>query len=151
MIHAGSLLNYWIEFSSVDRSHLDLIANRLEIKTPLRFSSGCHRLTFARKTMWSRIQELGGTPSKSLSAEWNTVSSDYLADFVRGYLDGDGCLSWDGGKLPLVQICGTHHFLRGMAKQIEDHTGILCMGIYQSGAKIPTLRYSGLKAKYLTK
>lgn len=151
MANPPGKFNYCIDFSSVDKHHLEVIASQLDVTTPLRFNSGCYRLTFARKTLWNRIQELGGTPCKSLTAKWNEVPEEYLADFIRGYVDGDGCLSWDSGKLPLVQICGTQIFLNGMAQQIEKFTGIACMGIYQSGTKIPTLRYSGLKAKYLTK
>jgi len=141
-------LNYWIEFSSIDREHLEHIAEKLDVTTPLRFSSGCYRLTFGRKSLWEKIQDLGGTPAKSLSAIWHDPLDVYLRDFVRGYIDGDGSLSFDGlSRVPCLQIAGTSAFLGGLSRQVYDATGIASSKVYQCKTKCPLIRYKGLKAK----
>jgi len=143
--------DYLITFSSNDQSHLELIADILDLTGKVRkcTDSNCYTLAFSRKSMYNFIVDNGGIPAKSLKATWHNVSEKYLCDFVRGYIDGDGSLFWDK-SVPILSICGTSDFLYGMAEQIYENTGIYSPNIYQHKDKIPFIKYSGLKAKLLT-
>ena len=47
-------------------------------------------LSLCSKYLYEQLQSLGGTRRKSLTLRWPKVPANYLADFVRGYFDGDG-------------------------------------------------------------
>jgi len=47
------------------------------------------------KTIVNDIINLGGKEAKSLDLEFSYVPKEYLADFIRGYFDGDGCISYN--------------------------------------------------------
>jgi DNA-binding NarL/FixJ family response regulator len=74
-------------------------------------------LNFNSKQIYNRLLELGCSPAKSLTLEL----SDYLIqelgkffpDFMRGYVDGDGCLrtkKYKNGYRAEVGICVTEQF-----------------------------------------
>ena len=51
-----------------------------------------YRLQIGSKIMYNDLIMLGFTPHKSLTIKFPPVPKEYLADFVRGYFDGDGCV-----------------------------------------------------------
>lgn len=70
------------------------------------------------KHLKERLVELGCVPQKSLILKFpniNIFSNPYLVyDFIRGYVDGDGCLTFSkNGRLGL-NILGTKEFLEGI-------------------------------------
>jgi len=142
-----------VSFASADRDHLESVNQVMGGGYKVVFRGDCYRLYIYRNNAVKAIEMLGGFENKSLLAQWNHVPEEHLADFVRGYVDGDGSLGWALNRSipnPLIQICGTTDFLSGMANQIEASTGIALTGIYTASGKIPQLRYSGIKAKCLS-
>jgi hypothetical protein len=81
-----------VTFTSKDGDHLERIAHTLGVGKVVPTGNGCFQLTIYRKSMYDDLLTLGGTPRKSLTANWHTPQSDYLKDFVRGFIDGDGSL-----------------------------------------------------------
>ena len=53
-----------------------------------------YRLQIGSKKMFSDLSDLGLTPSKSKTIDLPKIPNQYLPDFVRGYFDGDGCISF---------------------------------------------------------
>ncbi len=51
-----------------------------------------YRLQIGSKNMYNDLIALGFTPRKSLTIKFPSIPKKYLADFVRGYFDGDGCV-----------------------------------------------------------
>lgn len=49
----------------------------------------------------------GVVPRKSLCLSWPRIDEDLMADFVRGFFDGDGGLSKDGS----VSFTGNYEFI----------------------------------------
>lgn len=67
---------------------------------------------------------------------------DFLDDFIRGYIDGDGSLRKD---YPCFQISGTKNFLQSIADYLK-----IDYRLYQDKA-VYTLRYNTKESEYLEK
>ena len=76
------------------------------------------RICTCDKHFHSRLIELGCIPRKSLTLKFPSLDifnkQSLIYDFIRGYVDGDGCLmSTSSGRLK-IQIVGTKEFLEGI-------------------------------------
>jgi hypothetical protein len=137
---------YSIIFSSNDRDHLDLIAEVVGINHWVTGNKGCYSLVFSRKDMYEDLLQLGGVPRKSWSATWPDIPAYLWSHFVRGYIDGDGCFTWDRGVNPEIDIVGTEKLLVGMSKAVNQAIGIpIPRCRYHS--KTWSIRWWGLHAK----
>jgi len=116
-----------IEFASIDREHLQLIADIIGINYHMRLvskTSNCYEITYCSKEMYRDLEALGGTPRKSRTISMPSISSELLPHFIRGFVDGDGTLSWNGDR-PILQIySASTELLTGMGRAIEAMTGI---------------------------
>lgn len=111
-----------IRLSLKDKDHLEKFRKFLQLTTEIRIGETngikfCH-LSVRNKHLWNTLNRLGCVPQKSLTLAFpnlklfkNTVN---ILHFIRGYVDGDGCLtiSKDGDKLRTrLTIVGTKSFL----------------------------------------
>jgi len=114
-----------IALAKIDCSHLEKFHNAVQSTHPLHsyFSSGYSqteyvRLIFSSVRMASDLEQLGCVQKKSLILKFpnaNQVPEVFLRDFVRGYIDGDGCITTGGHLHPLrLKVCGTKEFLNGL-------------------------------------
>lgn len=89
---------YYIDFGITDFALLRSIKsvlgsqNKISMRKRRTGWKTMYRLQIGSKDMFFDLIALGFTPSKSLIMRFPMVSSPYLADFVRGYFDGDGCI-----------------------------------------------------------
>lgn len=90
------------------------------------------RLSFSNKHVWSRLNDYGCTPNKSLTLKFPSEDIFFNRDkkliisFIKGYFEGDGCLSYikhnsqKGERCSAVSsIVGTEEFLSTLAEYIE--------------------------------
>lgn len=87
------------------------------------------RWVINNKHLWETLNSLGCIPNKSLKLEFPKMEifkePKLVFDFIRGYFDGDGCISYtysDKNKnniKPLISILGTEKFL----KTLQNHLG----------------------------
>lgn len=77
-------------------------------------------VSFNSAQMVRDLHALGVYPRKSLTMSdevWGHVPEELQRHFLRGYLDGDGCIflnkKYSSGVKYLVQVIGTEEFLRG--------------------------------------
>lgn len=143
-----------------DRYMLDKIKSIIELERPIASRKGnCDALVVRSGTIVDDLINLGIIPKKSLTLEWLDVPKVYLKDFIRGYMDGDGCVTYyerkDRGKLILeVSMLGTEHFLHGMSIAINEEIGLKVMKTTKPKrvvdgkevGNISKLRYSGSTA-----
>lgn len=74
---------------------------------------------------------LGVFPAKShLDLDFPNIPKEFLPHFVRGYFDGDGCISMKQGKYHTITIIGTKRFIEKMQEQICHATSISKKPIY---------------------
>lgn len=92
-----------------------------------------YQIQIGSKEWFNDLSLLGMTPNKSKSLQMPRVPPRFIADFVRGYFDGDGCvyfarLKFTARKRPrnilnTLFTCGSADFLR------EPHTVLKLHGI----------------------
>lgn len=88
--------SYRITFSSHDKNHLENIRQVVQTTIPLvqyRRRGKLEEnftLILRSKSLFQQLQALGGIRRKSLVIEWPYIPDTFLADFLRGYFDGDG-------------------------------------------------------------
>lgn len=87
------------------------------------------RWGITNKHLWNTLNNYGCTPRKSLTLKFPDESifiesnkyskEELIKHFIRGYWDGDGCLSWcdKDHKQPHVSVLGTEDFLT----EIKSH------------------------------
>lgn len=92
---------------------------------------GCsqgYRLSIIRDELYDDLIKLGCFPKKSLILKFPTleqVSNEFISHFIRGYFDGDGCISIKTYGKASVQIAGTKEFLKSI-KLILNNLAITC-------------------------
>ena len=140
-----------IEIASNDRDHLVIVAEAIGGNHTLRKvskTSECYEIAFCSKEMYQDLETLGGTPRKSRSIGFPDVPTELLPHFVRGVVDGDGTLSWNGDR-PILQVySGSPRFLNGLITAVEQGTGIPAP-TPQANRENWTAKWSTVRAKCL--
>jgi len=151
MRHRKDTGAHLIEFASIDRSHLELVAQVVGEAPSLRKISGpslCYEIEFCSKEMYNDLLALGGMPNKSNVIGFPAIPAEHLVHFVRGFVDGDGTLAWNGDR-PILQIySGSKRLLEAMAVAIEGQIGIPAPNVVANRA-LWYLKWSTTRAKCL--
>jgi len=130
----------YITFVSVDKEILESIKktmgseHNLNYRAPRKVtykngktyeSLGIYRLRIGSKKMFGDLFKLGLTPRKSLTIKFpDNIPDDCFCHFVRGYFDGDGCVTIKKGKgkygqpilkgIAIIFTSGSRLFLEGL-------------------------------------
>lgn len=82
-------------------------------------SSGAYSLCLDSKITRNALEKIGLTPKKSLSLSYPNLEKSLQSHFIRGYFDGDGCISKiNKNYICNVQILSTLNFLTELKNQI---------------------------------
>ena len=157
--------NYKIEISlkSEDIEHLEKFSKAIDYNKPIKVSKASFRkercrLFFNNKHMWTVLNSYGCVPNKSLKLTFpniNIFNNKWLIySFIRGYVDGDGCIgncNKDNTRMQ-IRILGTEQFLTELQNQIplesdnklHKNTNIfeLCFND-KRGAYVTSILYKG--------
>jgi len=119
---SSTINNVELSLSAVDADHLEKYRKFLKNESPVKISAvTCNgknflrcRLAVTNKHFKEQLVSLGCIPNKSLNLKFPKdifKYDDLKYHFIRGYVDGDGCISFTpSGRLHL-QIIGTKEFL----------------------------------------
>lgn len=112
-------------------------------KTRYLLRIGSHRL-------YDKLILLGLYPNKSLTIEFPDIPKECLHHFVRGYLDGDGCVYFYRAlgkrgklvtkKLSVIFTSGSEIFLEKLNNSLKKHLTLKQKKIYK-GQRAYQLRY----------
>lgn len=173
----------YLAITSVDKEVLEKIKLTMDSTHNLYVNSG-HFVKFKKKTYFCKTSytlrigsknifqdliNLGVTPRKSLRLRVPQVPVAYFNHFLRGYFDGDGCVTvyrirnQFSQRVQVIFTSGCREYLKKLLQIIVDQTGIEPVkvsvpnnGAYQlrfrkrSGLKILEFMYDGLdKAPYM--
>lgn len=106
-----------------DFDHLNKLRNALDMEAEVKKShtnfaqSERCRLGWNSKHMWNVLNSYGCTPCKSKTLTFPDISifanKSLIRHFIRGYVDGDGCLSYQDSnhKKAVLNILGTFDML----------------------------------------
>lgn len=112
---------------------LEKISNIMKNKRPIfKRKTGCNDLVITCGEIYDDLISLGVVPKKSLTLKWiENIPKDYLKHFVRGYFDGDGCVSvYTRTRKTYIEdvlevaMLGTPEFLNGMSTEVHNSIGI---------------------------
>ncbi len=101
-----SVRGSYFNVTSIDRSTIFKIKKWLKSKHIIQkkkstWSNGKiqYVLKIGNKKVYQSLENLGLHPSKSLSIKFpKNIPEKYLSHFIRGYLDGDGCVYFEMAK-----------------------------------------------------
>lgn len=110
-----------------------------------------YMLRIGSHKLYDALTGLGLYPNKSLTIKFpTTIPQKHLSDFIRGYLDGDGCVylyiikgkhkRFIIKKLSVIFTSGSKIFLERLNKVLKQITEIKQIRIYQ-GQRAFQLRY----------
>lgn len=115
--------NFEISLQKADVNHLEKLRLYLELSTKVSVDSFRCRLIYKNKIFVDNLKNLGVIPRKSLilTFPYNKISNELIRHFIRGYFDGDGCISTYNkqkvtmiSKILSVSLLGTKDFLDGI-------------------------------------
>lgn len=108
-----------------DLSHLQKFGKAIE-KEHITFSKVACKISLGSKHMFNTLRNYGCVERKSLILQFPKeeifVSKNLIRHFIRGYFDGDGCVSYTNKNHTSysVSILGTKQFL----EKLKEYTNI---------------------------
>lgn len=122
---SSTINNVELSLSEKDLDHLKKFKSFLKTNKEVKISQVKYkdkvynrcRLIMSDKHLKSQLIKLGCVPKKStilIFPDEDIVPKSLINHFIRGYFDGDGCLSFTKTGRCVVQIIGTKEFLNGL-------------------------------------
>lgn len=137
--------NIELSLQKQDKNHLDKFKLFLKTDTPIKLKRIklnnkefiSYRLIICSKKINNDLIQKGCINKKSLTLTFpneNILPKEFRRHFIRGYVDGDGCITRSGVKNPqtTLKVEGTEFFLKDVAKIIKEDTGIEISSIKKS-------------------
>ena len=156
-IEKGKNNNYSFELSLKlsDLEHLEKAKKFFKYKRNILTDSFRCRLEINSKHLWETLNNLGCTPRKSLTLEFPNINifkdKSLIRHFIRGYWDGDGCLTYKRENYPTISVLGTYNFLENIKNYINCSTNNLYNNTNKPDCLTKVLKINGEKAFNVTK
>lgn len=97
-----------------DQEHLEKFRKFMEYEKSLIIDAHRCRFILANKHLWNILNNYGCTPNKSLTLKFPIIPKDLMRHFIRGYFDGDGCITryvHNTCVSPRIELLGTKQVL----------------------------------------
>lgn len=78
-----------------------------------------YRLCIKNKKLKSDLIKYGCTPKKTKTLEFPAIQEDLIGHFIRGYIDGDGCITSHKTSKISLEILGTYNFLNSIREYFQ--------------------------------
>ncbi len=157
----------YLRVSSIDRASIENIKKALASEHTIVESKPDdpkrqiqYMLRIGDKKIYNDLMKRGVYPRKSLTLAFPNIPKNFLADFVRGYFDGDGCVTIERGigthgqvilkRLATIFTCGCRKFLVDLENKLEKSANMSTMKIYPNQRAFQ-LRFSTLDSYKLFK
>lgn len=143
---------------------LEIMRSRMNAGNPVRTYERKDQRDFSMfsvvsSKIYNDLTKLNITPRKSLTLEFpnfDQVPENLIHHFIRGYFDGDGCITRHINRCrnkeyfyPCIKICGTREFLESL-RIIFQNYGITCgrklCKRHKNDTNMYSLDFSGYKA-----
>ena len=154
-----------VHLSIKDLSHLEKFRKFLNLSTEIRSgidSKGygfCH-LSIRNKHLWNTLNNLGCHPQKSLTLKFPNQNifegnkKELMKHFIRGYVDGDGCLCIYKNKNSYrteLGLVGTKEFLEYINKLFKNKGYIRNKSCKNWENKSYDLRFSDVPSRIIAR
>lgn len=133
-----------ISLAKKDEGHLHKFLNSIKSNKPIEskvvvlkdIRYPVSKVSINNKKICNDLITLGCTPKKSLTVEFPTqdkVPNELIKHFVRGYFDGDGCISYNHeNQTYIVSFVGTMDVITGI-QSIASNYGLSANSIVKKG------------------
>lgn len=114
-----SIYGFELSLGIKDLKHLEKFKKFIEYNKDLLVDNNRCRFSIANKHFWTTLNNLGCTPNKSLTLKFPNISENLIRHFIRGYFDGDGCITRYVNihtVTPRVTVLGTEDMLNNIIK-----------------------------------
>lgn len=137
-IGRGSQNRITITLARQDEEVLYLIAKELSYNGPIyQFESSngypCSSLSFTSQKIRQAIEsyEIGNNKTFKLKQLPTNLNNEFMLDYIRGYIDGDGSiLEPKGKKINFSLVSANKEFLEDVAKYLNKHLGLKIPNIH---------------------
>ena len=146
--------SFELSLSIKDIDHVNKFAKFIEYKRKVVDAITRCRLSFRSSHVWNTLNDYGCTPRKSLTLKFPDESifiesdkyskKELIRHFIRGYWDGDGCLTYKRESYPTISVISTKDFL----EKVQFYLGT-CKTLYQNSKNndiTMVLKYNGIEA-----
>lgn len=151
-----------VDITSKDKGFLDALVEKLKISSKVciknkKTNNEAYRIQIANKNFYDFLISIGLMPNKSLIINKIEMPDEYFVDFLRGLIDGDGCIrSWVHPtnlheQWSLRIYSGSKKFITWIRCKIETY--LRCKGRIHSEFRptwknpVYTLKYGKMAAK----
>lgn len=109
-----SVYQFELSLGIKDIEHLNKFKRFMDYEKDIITDGNRCRFVVTNKYLWTLLNELGCTPNKSLSLTFPDIPQNLVKHFIRGYFDGDGCISrhvHNTCVTPHIELLGTKQML----------------------------------------
>ena len=150
-----------IDITAKDKNFLETIKEELGLPNKVGVKKNgtgekYHRIQIANKNFYEFLMSIGLTPNKSLSLGELKIPFEGFSDFVRGVIDGDGCIrNWihptnKREQWSLRIYSASPVFIEWLRKEIGRN--FLAMGsVFRDERSVIVLKFGKLAAKRILK
>ena len=125
-------MNLEIGLCKEDESHLEKFLKSIESNVEIKYkkiklngkSYDASRITICCTKTCRDLIEKGCTPQKSLTLKFpsnDIVPENLMRHFIRGYFDGDGCVSVSSNNIIQINFIGTKEMLDGISNYLRNN------------------------------
>ena len=114
-----SIYGFELSLGIKDLKHLEKFKKFIGYNKDLLIDNNRCRFSIANKHFWTTLNNLGCTPNKSLTLKFPNISENLIRHFIRGYFDGDGCITRYVNihtVTPRATVLGTEDMLNNIIK-----------------------------------
>ena len=146
MEDASYLRGKYVRVSSTDKDTILMIKKLLESKHTIvesnpRKGKKQYLLRIGNTALYDSLTKIGLYPNKSLTISMPHVPDEFFSDFVRGYFDGDGCVSLYRtkgvhnqeiiNKLTIIFTSGSFDFLQQLCNTLHTRLNLRQQKVYR--------------------
>lgn len=132
--YAPSMRGHYIRLGSTDRFIVETAKHALEAEHSITMNirgrnKPYYVLRIGSKKLFESLGKHGVHERKSKSVEWPNIPKAYLASFIRGYFDGDGCVYLEAKqtktkRLTTAFTCANSEFLTELRRVLFEEAGM---------------------------
>jgi len=114
----------YVAFESVDKELTELLSNEIQYSGKIRivtpqYYAPHYRVNFSSQRIARALHSYGIVTGRMFSGNYYFPDSEYLASYILGYFDGDGCAYVNEGRSGgLICIVGSLEFNSELARQL---------------------------------
>ena len=115
-----------IALKESDVKILNKFKKAIKSEAPLSNKKNCTQkvLTLCSKKLVNDLKNLGMTRNKTFTLKFPNIQEEYIRHFIRGYFDGDGCISINKDKHNVrVNFVGTEDMLKHIVEIFVKECG----------------------------